>query len=191
MRSRMLHLSMTEKVKKTCCPLFDRFRRMTFPRRISIRLDVPPCSAGSSRHGLRRMRTAQYAQWVVRMNHARVLDSASRRTGSMAAKGRGLGLEGERGSDPMGTSDVTIPAAHPGGSDHRTGIWVNDSILQLLLRLLALHLPEPSPGSEGKDSRTIRDQCFWHPEFPSRAASRMIWKPLRRPRQVFPSPARP
>ncbi|WP_042249967.1 hypothetical protein [Paracoccus sp. PAMC 22219] len=58
----------------------------------------------------------------------------------------------------MGTSYVTVLAGHPGGADRRTGIWVNDSILQLLLRLLALHLPEPWPGSEGKDSRTIRDQ---------------------------------
>ena len=32
------------------------------------------------------------------------------------------------------------------------------SILQLLLRLLALHIPEPLPGPEGEDIRAIRDQ---------------------------------
>lgn len=31
-------------------------------------------------------------------------------------------------------------------------------ILQLLLRLLVLHIPEPLPGPEGEDIRAIRDQ---------------------------------
>lgn len=61
----------------------------------------------------------------------------------------------------MGTSFISIPSGDKRLSDSqsvRTGIWVNDSILQLVLRLLVLHVPEPPPGEEGAESRAIRDQ---------------------------------
>lgn len=61
----------------------------------------------------------------------------------------------------MGISIVTLAASRhvgPDGLAVRSGTWVNDSILQLLLRLMALHVPEPAPGAERGDSRAIRDQ---------------------------------
>lgn len=61
----------------------------------------------------------------------------------------------------MGTSFISIPFGDKHLSDSqrvRTGIWVNDSFLQLVLRLLVLHVPEPPPGEEGAESRAIRDQ---------------------------------
>ena len=61
----------------------------------------------------------------------------------------------------MGTSFVTLSSSRkvgPDGSAVRNGIWVNDSILQLLLRLLALHIPEPPPGAALDDSRDVRDR---------------------------------
>ena len=61
----------------------------------------------------------------------------------------------------MGTSFISIPSGDKHLSDShsvRTGIWVNDSILQLVLRLLVLHVPEPPPGEVGVESKAIRDQ---------------------------------
>lgn len=61
----------------------------------------------------------------------------------------------------MGTSFISIPSGdkHLSASQSvRTGIWVNNSILQLVLRLLVLHVPEPPPGEVGVESKAIRDQ---------------------------------
>ena len=61
----------------------------------------------------------------------------------------------------MGTSFISIPFGDKHLSDSqrvRTGIWVNDSILQLVLRLLVLHVPEPPPGEVGAEPKAIRDQ---------------------------------
>ena len=61
----------------------------------------------------------------------------------------------------MGTSFVTLSSSRkvgPDGAAIPNGIWVNDSILQFVLRLLALHIPEPAPGAEGDDSRDVRDR---------------------------------
>ena len=61
----------------------------------------------------------------------------------------------------MGTSFVTLASGRRAGSEDpavRTGIWVEDSMLQLLLRLAALHVPEPLPGADGADARDIRER---------------------------------
>lgn len=61
----------------------------------------------------------------------------------------------------MGTSFVTLgsrAASGSGAPSERTGFWANDSHLALILRLLALHIPEPAADSDGELARTIREQ---------------------------------
>ena len=55
----------------------------------------------------------------------------------------------------MGTSFVTITE---GNSGSETGFWMNDSMLELWLRLLALHLPEPASDENDAEIREIRDR---------------------------------
>ncbi len=53
----------------------------------------------------------------------------------------------------MGTSFVTITA---GTTGDEPGFWMRDSMLELWLRLLSLHLPEPNDHGEHKATPEIR-----------------------------------
>lgn len=55
----------------------------------------------------------------------------------------------------MGTSFVTLERTTD-GSDR--GFWMNDGILELWLRLLALHLPEPNDLGEHRATPEIRNR---------------------------------
>ncbi len=55
----------------------------------------------------------------------------------------------------MGTSFVTITDGNAGGEP---GFWMRDSILELWLRLLALHLPEPNDHGEHLATTEIRNR---------------------------------
>lgn len=55
----------------------------------------------------------------------------------------------------MGTSFVTLSQEGPGGAP---GFWMRDGMLELWLRLLALHLPEPTDSGEHKATLQIRNQ---------------------------------
>lgn len=51
----------------------------------------------------------------------------------------------------MGTTFVSA-------SDSDSGFWIHDSILELWLRLLSLHLPEPNDFGENPDTPEIRNR---------------------------------
>lgn len=55
----------------------------------------------------------------------------------------------------MGTSFVTVI---DGVSGDEPGFWMQDSMLELWLRLLALHLPEPTIDGQYKATLSIRNQ---------------------------------
>src|SRR2546423_5830645 len=55
----------------------------------------------------------------------------------------------------MGTSFVTLVREVPGGEP---GFWMSDGMLELWLRLLALHLPEPTNDGEHQATLKIRNQ---------------------------------
>ena len=54
----------------------------------------------------------------------------------------------------MGTTFVTTHRE----SATRPGFWISDSLLELWLRLLALHLPEPTDQGDFQSTRDIRDR---------------------------------
>jgi hypothetical protein len=54
----------------------------------------------------------------------------------------------------MATTFVTISLAPPGTA---VGFWISDALLELWLRLLALHLPEPDDRGEHAATRGIRN----------------------------------
>lgn len=56
--------------------------------------------------------------------------------------------------DHMGTTFVTLSRTTSGPSP---GFWMNDGLLELWLRLLALHLPEPTDSGKHAATRDIRD----------------------------------
>ena len=55
----------------------------------------------------------------------------------------------------MGTTFVTL-SRETSGKD--PGFWMRDGMLELWLRLLALHLPEPTDGGEHQATLKIRNQ---------------------------------
>jgi hypothetical protein len=55
----------------------------------------------------------------------------------------------------MGTSFVTIT---DGTTGSEPGFWMRDEMLELWLRLLALHLPEPTDAGENSSTPEIRDR---------------------------------
>jgi len=55
----------------------------------------------------------------------------------------------------MGTSFVTIT---DGTTGSEPGFWMRDEMLELWLRLLALHLPEPTNAGENSSTPEIRDR---------------------------------
>ena len=55
----------------------------------------------------------------------------------------------------MGTTFVTI-TRDPSGTE--PGFWMRDAMLELWLRLLALHLPEPNNKGEHAETAAIRNQ---------------------------------
>jgi len=55
----------------------------------------------------------------------------------------------------MGTTFVTLSSE---ASQSDRGFWMHDSMLELWLRLLALHLPEPTDQGEHSATRAVRDQ---------------------------------
>ena len=55
----------------------------------------------------------------------------------------------------MGTSFVTIP---DGTAGTEPGFWMRDEMLELWLRLLALHLPEPNDAGEHAATPEIRNK---------------------------------
>ena len=55
----------------------------------------------------------------------------------------------------MGTTYVTLTRDVSG---HEPGFWMRDSVLELWLRLLSLHLPEPTDGGEHRATTAIRNQ---------------------------------
>ena len=55
----------------------------------------------------------------------------------------------------MATTFVTLSRAAPGPP---RGFWINDGLLELSLRLLALHLPEPADSGEHAATPAIRDR---------------------------------
>lgn len=55
----------------------------------------------------------------------------------------------------MGTSFVTIT---DGTSGDEPGFWMRDEMLELWLRLLSLHLPEPTDGGENSATPEIRNK---------------------------------
>src|SRR5581483_7275723 len=55
----------------------------------------------------------------------------------------------------MGTTFVTLSREVSG---NETGFWMHDGILELWLRLLALHLPEPTDSGEYQATPKIRNQ---------------------------------
>lgn len=55
----------------------------------------------------------------------------------------------------MGTTFVTLT---PDASGKELGFWMNDGMLELWLRLLALHLPEPTNSGEYRATIEIRNQ---------------------------------
>lgn len=55
----------------------------------------------------------------------------------------------------MGTTFVTLTDSSSG---EQPGFWMNDGMLELWLRLLALHLPEPTGSGEFAATREIRNQ---------------------------------
>lgn len=59
----------------------------------------------------------------------------------------------------MGSTFVTLgrdASGNPASSDEQVGFWVQDSILELWLRLLALHIKDPERN--GDVANTIRNQ---------------------------------
>jgi hypothetical protein len=55
----------------------------------------------------------------------------------------------------MGTTFVTL-SREPSGDE--PGFWMRDELLELWLRLLALHLPDPTDAGEHKATPGIRDR---------------------------------
>jgi hypothetical protein len=55
----------------------------------------------------------------------------------------------------MGTSFVTITSSQSGD---KPGFWMRDAILELWLRLLSLHLPEPTDAGENVATPEIRNR---------------------------------
>ena len=55
----------------------------------------------------------------------------------------------------MGTTFVTI---REGNTGEEPGFWMRDEMLELWLRLLALHLPEPTNQGEHSGTHDIRNQ---------------------------------
>ena len=55
----------------------------------------------------------------------------------------------------MGTTFVTLSRKSPG---KEPGFWMRDGMLELWLRLLALHLPEPTDSGEHQATLKIRNQ---------------------------------
>src|SRR5687767_13043462 len=55
----------------------------------------------------------------------------------------------------MGTTFVTVSRE---GSRNKRGFWMRDGMLELWLRLLALHLPEPTDGGEHEATPAVRNQ---------------------------------
>ena len=55
----------------------------------------------------------------------------------------------------MGTTFVTVACDESGNAP---GFWMRDGMLELWLRLLALHLPEPTDGSEHQATPAVRNQ---------------------------------
>jgi hypothetical protein len=58
-------------------------------------------------------------------------------------------------SEPMSTSFVTITDIKTGEGP---GFWMRDAILELWLRLLSLHLPEPTDAGENVATTEIRNR---------------------------------
>lgn len=58
----------------------------------------------------------------------------------------------------MGTTYVTLT---PGASGHELGFWMRDAMLELWLRLLALHLPEPEKNGKNSATLAIRNQWLF------------------------------
>ena len=54
-----------------------------------------------------------------------------------------------------GTTFVTLARESPG---KEPGFWMSDSMLEVWLRLLALHLPEPTDSGEHQATIAIRNQ---------------------------------
>ena len=55
----------------------------------------------------------------------------------------------------MGTTFVTLSRED---SENETGFWMRDQMLEIWLRLLALHLPEPTDSGEHRATLEIRNQ---------------------------------
>src|SRR5262245_10283355 len=55
----------------------------------------------------------------------------------------------------MGTTFVTLTREAPGKDP---GFWMSDGMLEIWLRLLALHLPEPTDSGEHRATLKIRNQ---------------------------------
>jgi hypothetical protein len=55
----------------------------------------------------------------------------------------------------MGTTFVSLSRQ---ASCHDPGFWMHDSMLELWLRLLALHLPDPTDQGEHSATRAVREQ---------------------------------
>jgi hypothetical protein len=55
----------------------------------------------------------------------------------------------------MGTTFVTLSRE---ASDEEPGFWMHDGMLELWLRLLAFHLPEPTDSGEHRATVAIRNQ---------------------------------
>jgi hypothetical protein len=55
----------------------------------------------------------------------------------------------------MGTTFVTVSRE---ASGDRRGFWMRDGMLELWLRLLALHLPEPTDAGEHQATQAVRNQ---------------------------------
>jgi hypothetical protein len=55
----------------------------------------------------------------------------------------------------MGTSFVTISK---GSTGNEPGFWMRDAMLELWLRLLSLHLPEPTDAGKNAASIEIRNR---------------------------------
>ncbi len=62
---------------------------------------------------------------------------------------------GRYAAETMGTSFVTIRERTEGSA---RGFWMSDSVLELWLRLLSLHLPEPNDLGENQATLEIRNR---------------------------------
>lgn len=67
-------------------------------------------------------------------------------------------LSGASYGNAMGTTFVTLSRQAPGKD---LGFWMRDGMLEIWLRLLALHLPEPADSGEHQATLSIRNQWLF------------------------------